>query len=130
MNVLDFEVNLEQSENIELDGKSDQEELKTVNRILPYQTMIVARVVLKNNWKLKSKFKLTMNVPERELQNKYIEKDEKLIEENIKKGKKALNNLPIEILSREDIERELDRYNLRYIDLDFLPNDDAMVNPK
>jgi len=130
MNVLDFEVNLEQSENIELDGKSDQEELKTVNRILPYQTMIVARVVLRNNWKLKSKFKLTMNVPERELQNKYIEKDEKLIEEIIKKGKKALNNLPIEILSREDIERELDRYNLRYIDLDFLPNDDAMVNPK
>jgi len=129
MNVLDFEVNLEQSENIELDGKSDQEELKTVNRILPYETMIVARVVLRNNWKLKSKFKLTMNVPERELQNKYIEKDEKLIEENIKKGKKALNNLPIEILSREDIERELDRYNLRYIDLDFLPNDDAMVNP-
>ena len=36
MNVLDFEVNLEQSENIELEGHTE-DELKTVNRILPFE---------------------------------------------------------------------------------------------
>jgi len=129
MNVLDFEVNLEQSENIELEGNSDSDELKTVNRILPYETKVVARVILGNNWKLKSKFKLTMNVPDRDLQYKYIEEDEQALEELVKKAKKSLNMLPIEIMSREDIEKELEKYNTKYVDLEFLPNDDAMVNP-
>ena len=127
MNVLDFEVNLEQSENIELEGHTE-DELKTVNRILPFETKVVARVILGNNWKLKSKFKLTMNVPDRDLQYKYIEEDDQILEDIIKRGKKALFILPIEIMNREDIEKELDRYNMKYIDLDFLPNDEAMVN--
>jgi len=93
MSVVDFEVHLDQSENIELAGKNPKDELKTISRIEPFQKVEVARVILKNNWKLKSKFKLT------------------------------------EILSKEEIEAILARENIKFVDLDFLPNDDAMVNP-
>ena len=79
MSVVDFEVHLDQSENIELEGKPDPDELKTVNKIFPFETKEVARVILKNNWKLKSKFKLTMNVPDKDVQYSYVESDEKKI---------------------------------------------------
>ncbi len=130
MNVLDFEINLEQSENIELDHSegTQTDELKTVSRIFPFERKVVAKVVLGNNWKLKSKFKLTMNVPDRDRQYSYIADDDKKLDEYILKAKKNLFSLPTEIMSREDIEKELMRCNTLFIDLDFLPNDEAMVN--
>jgi len=130
MSVLDFEVNLDQSENIELEGKSPKDELKTVNRILPYESKTVARVILRNNWKLKSKFKLTMNVPDREVQYDYIKEDDMDLQDLIKKAKRSLFMLPIEIMSCQDIEKELERMNCNFIDLDFFPNDDAIVNSR
>ena len=48
MSVVDFEVELDQSENIELENKIDNE-LKTKNRILPFETKEVEKVILKNN---------------------------------------------------------------------------------
>lgn len=131
MSVVDFEVHLDQSENIELEGKTDKDnELKTVNNILPFEMKEVARVILKNNWKLKSKFKLTMNVPSKDIQYSYIEKDERKLEEQIHKVKRALSKLPLEIMTKEQIEAELEKLKLRFIDLDFLPNDEAMVNSR
>jgi calpain-15 len=130
MSVVDFEVHLDQSENIELEGQVDDTELKTVNNILPFETKEVARVILKNNWKLKSKFKLTMNVPSKDIQNSYVENDEKLLHEEMGKLKKVLKNLPIEIMTKDRIENELEKAKLKFIDLDFPPNDDAMVNSR
>ena len=71
MNVVDFEVYLNQSENIELENKSG-DELKTKNTINPFETKVVAKVILKDNWKLKSKFKLTMGIPEKSAQIKFF----------------------------------------------------------
>jgi calpain-15 len=131
MSVVDFEVHLDQSENIELEGRVDNDyELKTVNNILPFETKEVARVILKNNWKLKSKFKLTMNVPNKDIQNSYVENDEKMLAEQTNKLRKLIKNLPIEILTKDRIENELEKAKMKFIDLDFLPNDDAMVNSR
>lgn len=130
MSVVDFEVHLDQSENIELAGKADSDDLKTVNKILPFETKEVASVILKNNWKLKSKFKLTMNVPDKDIQYSYIEKDEKKLQDQIKVVKSALNNLPIEIMLKDNIDRELEKLKIKFIDMDFLPNDEAMVNSR
>jgi hypothetical protein len=44
---------------------------------MPFETKVVAKVILKDNWKLNSKFKLTMGIPEKAVQIKFIEKDEK-----------------------------------------------------
>ena len=84
MSVVDFEVHLDQSENIELAGTAPGEELKTINRLEPFETKEVARVILKNNWKLKSKFKLTMNIPEKETQMQFIKEDEQWLERILK----------------------------------------------
>ena len=92
MSVVDFEVHLDQSENIELEGKPEGDELKTVNKILPFHTKEVARVVLKNNWKLKSKFKLTMNVPDKDIQYSYIEKEEKKLQSQIEDSRRKISS--------------------------------------
>lgn len=130
MSVVDFEVHLDQSENIELEGKAESDELKTVNKILPFETKEVARVILKNNWKLKSKFKLTMNVPDKDIQYTYIEKDEKNLEKQIEEAKEKIADVPFEHLTKEEIEKVLEQAKMKFVDLDLLPNDDAMVNPR
>jgi len=129
MSVVDFEVHLDQSENIELAGRSPNDELKTISRIEPFQKVEVARVILKNNWKLKSKFKLTLNIPDKDTQMDCIRDEKKVLEDLIRKNYNILNKIPTEILTREEIEVLLEREKIKFIDLDFLPNDDAMVNP-
>jgi calpain-15 len=128
MSVVDFEVHLDQSENIELAGKSPTDELKTVNRIEPFQRVEVARVILKNNWKLKSKFKLTLNIPDKDTQMECIREDKKSLDDEIRRNFHILNKIPTEILTKEEIEAILEREKIKFVDLDFLPNDDAMVN--
>ena len=129
MSIVDFEVHLDQSENIELEGKEGNE-LRTVNKIFPFQTKEVATVKLRNNWKLKSKFKLTMNVPDKDIQHSYIENDEIKLLNKIRTASNKLKNIPLEHLSKEEIEKDLNRINCQFVDLDYLPNDDAMVHPR
>jgi len=129
MSVVDFEVHLDQSENIELAGKSPNEELKTISRIEPFQKVEVARVILKNNWKLKSKFKLTLNIPDKDTQMECIREEKEELENEIGQHYKILNKIPTEILTKEEIEGILNKEKIKFIDLDFLPNDDSMVNP-
>lgn len=129
MSVVDFEVHLDQSENIELEGKVDNK-LQTINKILPFETKEVAKVILKNDWKLKSKFKLTMNVPDKSIQYTYIMKDDKALEKQIQDSYPKLIQIPFEHLTTEQIEAELKRLNIKFIDMDFLPNDDAVINSR
>ncbi len=135
MSVVDFEVHLDQSENIELENKINNE-LKTSNRILPFEKKEVAKVILKDNWKLKSKFKLTMNVPEKQIQYNYIVNDEKKLEKEIKDYYEYFENIPFEFLTKEEIEEKLNTISntignqIKFIDMDFIPNDDAVINSK
>lgn len=130
MNIVDFEVNLEQSENIELLENRVENEFKTISRILPFETKEVAKVILKNDWKLKSKFKLTMNIPEKAIQNSYIMKDSKALEKQIQENFDKLIAIPFEHFTKEQCETELEKLKIKFIDLDFLPNDDAVINSR
>ena len=129
MNVVDFEVYLNQSENIELENK-EGDELRTKNTIMPFETKIVAKVILKDNWKLKSKFKLTMGIPEKAAQIKYIEKDEKKLKNFIESTESKLKNIPFELMSINDINTELKNLNTKFIDLNFPPCDAGVVDSK
>ena len=129
MNVVDFEVYLNQSENIELENK-EGDELRTKNSIMPFETKIVAKVILKDNWKLKSKFKLTMGIPDKSIQSKYIEKDEQNLKNHIEEGEKKLKNIPFEFLTPEEINNQLNNLNIKFIDLDFQPIDNSVINVK
>ena len=129
MNVVDFEVYLNQSENIELENKSG-DELKTKNTINPFETKVVAKVILKDNWKLKSKFKLTMGIPEKSAQTKYIESDEKNLKNLIETNEKNFKKIPFEFLTINEINTELKNLNTKFVDLNFLPSDNAVINTK
>ena len=130
MSVVDFEVSLDRSENIELENSNDNKELKTVNKILPFETKEVARVILKNDWKLKTKFFLTTTIPEKTVQYSYIMKDDKALEKQIQDNYPKLIQIPFEHLSTEQIEQELNKLNIKFIDMDFLPNDDAVISSR
>eukprot|EP00340_Litonotus_pictus_P004981 CAMPEP_0170517410 /NCGR_PEP_ID=MMETSP0209-20121228/3415_1 /TAXON_ID=665100 ORGANISM="Litonotus pictus, Strain P1" /NCGR_SAMPLE_ID=MMETSP0209 /ASSEMBLY_ACC=CAM_ASM_000301 /LENGTH=788 /DNA_ID=CAMNT_0010802657 /DNA_START=138 /DNA_END=2504 /DNA_ORIENTATION=+ len=130
MSIVDFEVHLDQSENIQLENQINENEMKTVNKVLPFETKEVARVILKQGWKLKSKFKLTMNVPDKDMQYNYIEQDEINIRNLEEAFRKYYDNLPLEIMSKDEIENELNVQKINFLDLDFLPNDDTIVNPR
>ena len=129
MNVVDFEVYLNQSEIIELENK-EGEELRTKNSIMPFETKVVAKVILKDNWKLKSKFKLTMGIPDKSIQLKYIEKDELNLKNHLNEAEKKLKKIPFEFLSPEEINNQLNNLNIKYFDLDFMPNDNSVINNK
>ena len=130
MNVVDCEVYLNQSENIELENKEEGDELKTKNTIMPFETKVVAKVILKDNWKLKSKFKLTMGIPEKAVQMKFIEKDEKKIKNQIDNTQSQLKKIPFEFLSLNEINTELKRLNSKFIDMEFPPCDNSVINIK
>ena len=127
MNVVDFEVYLNQSENIELENK-EGDELRTKNSIMPFETKIVAKVILKDNWKLKSKFKLTMGIPDKSAQSKYIEKDEVNLKNHLNEAEKKLKKIPFEFLTPEEINNQLNNLNIKFYDLDFMPNDNSVIN--
>ena len=130
MNVVDFEVYLNQSENIELENKEEGDELRTKNTIMPFETKVVAKVILKDNWKLKSKFKLTMGIPEKAAQMKYIEKDEKELKNKIEAMEPKLKNIPFEFMTINEINTELKNLNSKFIDINYLPCDNAVINSK
>ena len=127
MNVVDFEVYLNQSENIELENK-EGDELRTKNSIMPFETKIVAKVILKDNWKLKSKFKLTMGIPDKSIQSKYIEKDELNLKNHLNEAEKKLKKIPFEFLTPDEIYNQLNNLNIKFYDLDFMPCDNSVIN--
>ena len=129
MNVVDFEVYLNQSENIELENK-ESDELRTKNSIMPFETKVVAKVILKDNWKLKSKFKLTMGIPDKSVQSKYIENDELSLKNHMAEAKEKLKKIPFEFLSPEEINNQLKKLRIKYYDLDFMPCDNSVINNK
>ena len=129
MNVVEFEVFLDQSENIELENR-EGDQLKTKNNILPFETKTVAKVILKDDWKLKSKFKLTMGVPEKAVQDKYVQKDEERLRKEIEDFRSEFVNVPFEHLNVDEINNLLSKSSKKFIDLNFVPSDDAVINER
>jgi len=129
MNIVEFDVYLNQSENIELENK-EGDELRTKNTIMPFETKIVAKVILKDNWKLKSKFKLTMGIPEKSIQTKFIENDELNLKNHISEAREKIRKIPFEFLSIEEIIKELKELNIKFVDLDFLPSDNSLIDSR
>lgn len=128
MSTVDFVIDLEESENIKLVNVNG---LQTSVKILPFEKKELAQIILKPNWKLKSKFKLTMNVPDKAIQEKFIVNDEREISQLILKCQSQLKNTPFEFLSQTQIEAKLREKSInKFIDCDFIPDDDAIINPR
>lgn len=69
MNMVEFIADFGGSENITLDGKMSLVAQQTIE---PFVINQVAKLVLKKDWKLKSKFKVLLKAPPRHVQEKYL----------------------------------------------------------
>ena len=127
MNILHFDLYLENSENITLENNdiNDSNKNKNIfhskNIINPYQTKIIGKILLKNNWKLKTKYKITLEIPSKGIQYQYIENDENFV-------LFSKNNIPFEFLSQNEINKKLKELNTKFIDVEFPPLDESITN--
>ena len=127
MSVLDFEIFLDQSENIFIENQN-QNTLHIKDSIKPFESKIIAKILLKENWKLKTKFKLSLGIPEKVLQDKYIENYELKINELLRQANQKLNLIPFAHMNINDINNILNSLNFNFIDTNFPPNDISMFN--
>ena len=91
--------------------------------------------MLSDNWKLKSKFKFTLQNPPTDKQEKFIKKDKDLLLEQyfafIKAFKRDTFILPFEKLSLPILKAKLlnGKNDKKFIDLSFLPRKASIFDP-
>ena len=104
------------------------------NEILEKRTDL-AKIVLHENWKLKSKFKFTLHNPPREKQEKFIRKDKQMLTEQYIAFLKAFMRdsfvLPFEKLPLPVLKAKLlnGKKDMKFIDLSFLPRKTSVFDP-
>jgi len=123
LQVLEFTADFTGSENLILE---DHEDLVSVTTIQPLTTEVIAVLRLFKNWKLKSKFKFTMHSPPIETQKKHLQKYFEAIEKEIPIAMEKLKQIPIDIIAIHELEAQLEKNSLRFVDLDFLPNEESL----
>jgi len=117
------------SENIEIDRKFDpKQENKIITKLYPLEKKELARINLKNNWKFKFIYKISSIVPDIKTQEKFLEKDILSLESEIKLNSQKISKISLETLSYIQIEKILENEKIKFLDLDFLPTYNAIIN--
>ena len=138
MNILYFDLYLDNSENILLENDNLNDSTKSKNNfhiktiINPYETKVISKIVLKNNWRLKTKFKISLKIPSKSIQYQYIEKDEQKIQKNLQNFTSYYNTMPtsFEFMNQNNINKIFKELNIKFIDVDFPPCDESFINDK
>lgn len=118
-NVMDFQVDFTGSKNIEVEGKVG---LIIKTHIEPFVNTIVAKLILKKSWNLKTKFKFSLNLPDLQTQRKFLLPEFSKLKKKIEETKK-LSHVDFENLPQADLLNFLKSEKIdNFIDHDFLPN--------
>jgi len=94
----------------------------------------LAKIVLHENWKLKTKFKFTLINPSREKQEKFIRRDmQKLVEQYqafLRAFKRDTYVLPFEKIPQPALKQKLlnGKYSGKFMDLAFLPRKSSVYD--
>ena len=126
MSEVDIETSLNESENVEIEGSNS---LITFAHLKPFEKKEIVKIILKKDWKLKSKFGLTLNVPDKSIQNNFIKND--IVQANIYREKcaKIFKNVQLELYDLETIEKMLQDNKIeKFVDDDFRPEDESIYN--
>ena len=118
-NTIDFTTNFEGSENIELENTS---KLICNTKVEPFTKKIVAKLILKSNWTLKTKFKFVKNLPDPIIQKKYLSRICEKIYDEIDEMKKKWEGKDLLNTPQEQILNKMKKQNIKFVDLDFQPN--------
>ena len=126
MSTITFTINFQNSKNIKIENIKPNENI-TTSTINPFETKEIAKVNIYENGKMNTNYTLKLSVPDKSQQEKYIIKDIENLKSEIKKNE-YLNSISFEHLSNEEIEKILK--NNKFIDYDFLPNDNIFISEK
>lgn len=88
----------------------------------------IARIHLRNDWIFKFLYKIASIAPDKQTQERFIQKDLLALEAEIKANCATLSKIPIEALSPAQIEKILQEEKIKFIDYDFLPNYSSIIN--
>ncbi len=123
LQVLEFTADFTDSENLMLEGRNDLVATTTIN---PFSSEIVAVLRLFKNWKLKSKFRFTMHSPPIPTQEKYLAKYFSDIKRETTQTLDKLAMVPYDVLPTTELEVQLMKREMRFLDPDFLPSDSSL----
>lgn len=125
MNMVEFIADFGGSENIVLDGKMG---LIVQQTIEPFVINQVAKLVLKRDWKLKSKFKVLLKAPPMHVQEKYLTPYTDELTRTIINNTAIVDKHPISVMSLAQIQQILISSSINFIDSEFLPTDDSVFS--
>ena len=134
LNSLEFVADFSGSENVLLE---DNDKMMTITKINPFSTQIVAKLILKKEWKLKSKFKyfkifflnhkflnrFTLKPAPKEFQLKYIQNDLIKLKNEMQQAFNILQKYPISLIPFNDVLQILNSHHIQFIDFEFPPLD-------
>ena len=122
MSILNLEVDFTNSKNIQLNRK------KFKLNIMPFETKIIAEIYLEKDFEINPKFNFNLFIPEKKIQLKYLQQyeEEKLI--LYQKVIKEITQYPFEFIDLDEINQILYNLNIKFIDIDFIQNDEALIN--
>lgn len=90
----------------------------------PFSAVLVAKVRLMKNWKLKSKFRFTLKNPAIEKQKEYLRKHIGEHRAKIDMAKKIYPNIPFSLMPLDHCDYRLKDLNApSFLDLEFEPSD-------
>ena len=89
---------------------------------------IVAKLRLRKEWKLKSRFKFTMKNPPIEQQREHLMPYIVKLNQQIENADKYLSRYPYEIMSTESLENQVKNTDSKFLDIEFIPVDASVHN--
>ncbi len=129
MSTVDIELSLKGSVNIQMINCG--EDMQTVIQLQPFEKKEICKIAIYEGWKIQTKFKLTLSVPDKEIQQKFIIDDNNKISKLKEECSKKLNLVPLELLNQEEIEDIFYQNQIKkFVDFNFPPIDDAILETK
>ena len=125
--ILNIEVDFSSSKNIMLKNNNNNYKKIKVN-VMPFETQVIAEILLENDFKINPKFNFNLIIPEKNIQIKYLEQYEKEQNNLYQKFIQRFNRYPFEYVDLNEINNLLSNNNINFFDIDFNHNDEALVN--
>ena len=125
MNILNIEIDFSNSKYIKIKNTNTLKKIKVT--VMPFETKIIAEILLEKDFKISPKFNFNLFIPEKKIQLKYIQKYIQEKEILYEKIVKEISKYPFEYMDLEEIDDILYNLNLNFIDIQFPQNDEALI---
>ena len=125
MSLVDFSIDFTGSTDISF-VDSNNNNMQCQFQINPFEIKEIAKIILTPNSKVKAKFKIELNVPDKEFQKQFLEKELTSNQQVLNECKQNFTNNNFEFIPNNEIENTLNKNQIhKYIDYEFPPNDES-----